>query len=92
MKKQVSLHLSKKASDKLTQLSNQLGISCDEFATLCFEYVDVKHQGIVAAAEKIREKKSKATANKKNLSQHLKQLSTEQVELLLSKAAQKKKN
>lgn len=92
MKKQVNLQLSNKASEQLIRLSKQLGISCDEFATLCFEYIDVKHQGIITAAEKIRQKKSKAAINKKNLSQHLKQLSAEQVALLLSKAAQQKKN
>ncbi len=92
MKTQVTLKLSKHAFDKLTRLSKQLDLSCDEFATLCFEYVDVKHQGIVAAAKKINAEKNKVKVNKKNLSQHLNQLSAEQVELLLSKAAKKIKS
>ncbi|MCW8931460.1 MAG: hypothetical protein OQL19_14625 [Gammaproteobacteria bacterium] len=90
--KNTQLNLSEKAVVNLATLSQELGISRDDFATLCFEYVDIKHQGIVNAARKIRDKKSKKTINKKNLSQHLKQLSAEQVELLLNKAAQKKKS
>lgn len=92
MNKQVNLSLSEKASERLTKLSRQLGISHDEFATICFEYVDMKHQGIIAEAEKIRLSRSKPKLNKKNLSKHLNQLSAEQVELLLNKAAQKKKS
>ncbi len=92
MKTQVTLNLSKHAFDKLTRLSEQLDLSCDEFATLCFEYVDVKHQGIVTAARKINAEKNKVKVNKKNLSQHLNQLSAEQVELLISKAAKKIKS
>lgn len=92
MKKTVHLQLSKKASDNLNQLSRQLGISGDEFATLCFEYVDIKHRGIIDAAKKIRDKKKAESVDKKNLSQHLNRLSSDQIELLLDKAAQKKKN
>ncbi len=92
MGKKVSLHLSDRAFEKLTQFSQELGLSRDEFATLCFEYVDIKHRGIVTAARKLKQRKSNSTVNKKNLSKHLEQLSTEQIELLLKKAAQKKKN
>lgn len=92
MKKQVSLNLSNKAFDKLSILSKRLGLTRDEFASLCFEYVDAKHQGIVIAAAKMRERKKKPVINKKDLSQHLNELSAEQVELLLNKAAQKKKS
>ncbi len=90
MKKQTSLYLSDRAVDKLTSLSRELGLSRDDFASLCLEYVDVSHQGIVTAAEKIRVKKERAS--KKNLSQHISQLSAEQIELLISKAAEKNKN
>ncbi len=92
MKTQVTLNLSQKAFDALTRKAKQLGVTCDEFATLCFEYVDIRHQGIAAAAGKIKAEKSKLNVNKKNLSQHLSQLSSEQVELLISKAAQKIKS
>lgn len=90
MKKTTSLYLSDKALKNLTSMSRKLGLSRDEFASLCLEYVDGKHQGIVAAAKKVRQKKE--AVNKKNLSQHLQQLTAEQVELLLTKAAEKKKN
>jgi len=92
VKKTVHLQLSNKASDNLNQLSKKLGISCDEFATLCFEYVDIKHRGITDAARKITDKKKNESRGNRNLSQHLQQLSAEQIELLLNKAAQKKKN
>jgi len=92
VKKTVHLQLSNKASDNLNRLSKKLGISCDEFATLCFEYVDIKHHGITEAARKITDKKKNESQDNRNLSQHLQQLSTEQIELLLNKAAQKKKN
>lgn len=92
MVKKVSLHLSDRAFEQLTQFSQELGLSRDEFATLCFEYVDTKHRGILTAARKLKQRKSNSTVNKKNLSKHLEQLSTEQIQLLLKKAAQKKKN
>jgi hypothetical protein len=92
VKKSIQLQLSNKAFDNLKKLSKQLGISCDEFATLCFEYVDIKHRGIADAAKKITDKNKKEALDKKDLSQHLQQLSAEQIELLLNKAAQKKKN
>ncbi len=92
VKKQVNLQLSKKASARLVQLSKQLGLSCDEFASLCFEYVDIKHQGIVHAANKLRAQKEQSAIHKKDLSKHLKQLSASQIELLLMKATQKKKS
>ena len=92
MKKTIRLNLSETASEKLTKLSQQLGISRDEFATICFEFVDIKSKGIAAAAGKIKERKVKEVFDKKDLSQHLNQLSVVQVELLLNKAAQRKKN
>ena len=92
MKKSIQLQLSNKAFDNLKKLSKQLGISCDEFATLCFEYVDIKHQKMIEAAEKIKNIKKSEFLDKKNLSQHLNQLSADQIELLLNKASQKKKN
>ena len=91
MVKKVSLQLSDKAFAKLTQLSKRLGLSADEFATICLEYVDIKHQGIKTAANTLKQKKTSAI-NKQNLEQHLKQLSAEQIALLLSKAAKKSKN
>jgi DNA-binding MarR family transcriptional regulator len=92
VKKQVNLQLSGKASARVAKLSKQLGLSCDDFASLCFEYVDIKHQGIVCAANKLREQKAQSAIHKKDLSKHLKQLSASQIELLLMKATQKKKN
>lgn len=92
MKKTVHLQLSNKASDNLNRLSKKLGVSCDEFATLCFEYVDITHRGITDAARKIADKKINKSQDSKNLSHHLQQLSAEQIELLLNKAAQKNKN
>ena len=92
MVKKVSLQLSDKAFKKLNQFSERLGISPDEFASLCFEYVDVKHQGIKAAAKKMKQANFRSSINKDNLNQHLKDLSSEQIELLLAKAALKKKS
>lgn len=88
----MNLQLSDIASEKLSQLSQQLELSPDEFASLCFEYVDIKHRGIQAAADKLKQSKEKTIVNKTNLDQHLQQLSPEQVELLLMKAAQKRKS
>jgi len=90
--KKVNLQLTDKAFEKLTQYSKQLTLSADEFASLCFEYIDIKHQGITAAANQLKQRKKPPTINKQNLEHHLKQLSSEQIELLLTKAAQKKKN
>ena len=92
MKKQISLNLSGKAFDRLSKLSKLLGLTRDELASLCLEYVDVKHQGIVAAATKMKRRNKKKRIHKKDLSQHLNELSAEQVELLLSKADKKKKS
>ncbi|MCU7938869.1 MAG: hypothetical protein KZQ64_00375 [gamma proteobacterium symbiont of Bathyaustriella thionipta] len=92
MKKFIQLQISNKAYDNLKKMSKELGIHSNDFASLCFEYVDIKHRGITEAARKIRDLKNKESFDKKNLSQHLKQLSAEQIELLLNKAAQKKKN
>lgn len=91
MVKKVSLELSDKAYKKLLQSSKQLELTVDEFATICFEYVEAKHKGIKAAADRLKQR-SKPAVNKQNLDQHLQQLSDEQIELLLTKAAQKKKN
>lgn len=90
--KKVSLQLSDQAFEKLTQFSKQLALSADEFATICFEYVDIKHQGIKTAADKIKRRKKPPAIDKQNLERHLKQLTAEQIDLLLTKAAQKKKN
>jgi len=79
---------------KLNQLSRQLGISRNEFATICFEYVDAQHPGIQRAAQLIKDKKLKNNTkkvDKKDLSKHLNKLSPDQVALLLSKAKQKNK-
>lgn len=92
MKKSIQLKISAKALDNLKKMSKELAISPDDFASLCFEYVDNKHHGIVEAARKIKEIRKKESQTKKNLSQHLNQLSADQIELLLNKAAQKKKN
>jgi len=92
VKKSVQLQLSARAAANLQQLSRQLGISCDEFATLCFEYVDINHQGIVNAAQALRTKSAPLAPENKNLSQHLQKLSAQQIALLLAKAAQKQKN
>ncbi len=90
----VSLQISDKAYEKLSYCSEQLGLSPDQFATICLEYVDIKHQGIVAAASKYQRvtKTGTPAIDKKSLDQHLQKLSEEQVELLLLKAAQKRKN
>jgi len=92
MGKEITLLLSDKAAENLKNLSKTLNISHNEFASLCFEYVDIKHQGISAAAAKIKQKKDSPKVAKKDLSKHLKKLSAEQIELLLRKAAQKNKN
>lgn len=92
MVKKVSLQLSDKAFEKLMQSSKQLALSADEFATICLEYVDIKHQGIKAAAERIKQRTKPPEINKQNLEKHLKQLTSEQIELLLTRAAQKRKN
>ena len=92
MKKSVYLQLSDKASDNLIQLSKKLGVSHDEFATLCFEHVDIKQREIIDAAKKIRDLRNSESCHEKNLSQYLQQLSAEQIKLLLNEAAKKKKN
>lgn len=90
--KKISLQLSDKAFARLKQSCQTLSLSADELATICFEYVDVEHPGIQAAARKIKQGKTAPKVNKQNLEQHLKQLSSEQIERLLTRAAQKKNN
>jgi hypothetical protein len=90
MAKKITLKLSDKASDNLETLSKALNITVDEFASVCFEYVDIKHQGIVAAVQRLIQSKQ-PEINKENLNEHLKKLSADQIELLLQKAAQKRK-
>ena len=92
MVKKITLELSDRASDKLEGLSRQLELSVDDFASLCFEYVDAGHQGIQAAARKLKQDRMRASINKRNLNEHLQELSSEQIDLLLVKAAQKRKN
>ncbi len=90
----VSLQISDKAYEKLSTCSEQLGLSPNQFASICFEYVDISHKGILAAARKFQAISSpqKPARDKNDLEKHLQNLSDEQVELLLLKAAQKSKS
>ncbi len=88
----VSLQISDKAYEKLSSCSEQLGLSPNQFASICFEYVDISHKGILAAARKFQAISRKTVMDKKDLEKHLQNLSDEQVELLLLKAAQKRKS
>lgn len=90
----VSLQLSDRAYENLSRYSEQLGLSHAQFASACLEYVDIKHKGILAAVRKFQAiaKASPPEVDKKDLEQHLQNLSEEQVELLLLKAAQKRKS
>jgi len=92
MVSKVTLSLSDKASENLIKWSKTLGLTQNEFASLCFETVNIKHQGIVLAAKKIKEEKKSRNIRKQDLSQHLQQLSAKQIEVLLQKAANKRKN
>ena len=90
----IDLQISDKAYEKLSSYSEQLGLSPNQFASICFEYVDISHKGILAAARKFQAISSpqKPARDKNDLEKHLQNLSDEQVELLLLKAAQKRKN
>jgi len=51
MVSKVTLSLSDKASENLIKWSKTLGLTQNEFASLCFETVNIKHQGIVLCSE-----------------------------------------